>query len=331
MDRQGTIFSRTPVVTKKTNEGLHRDSGVGQAPESLYQPSFFKELKSLQKNKLSSWIYSIKFVFGQKSGKKSEQSRELKADTSSFIQLGQTHAKNKNAHRSSPKSGTVYLAQPANIWQRRVGTALIVFSILGFTLTYGPIIKTELSYRLSQILGSKSEQKGSFGEILAQMLPTDISQIPDPNFSLIIPKIHASSRVVPNVDPGNEAEYMAALKQGVAHAKGTYFPGGAGTVYLFAHSTDSPLNIVRYNAVFYLLRELENGDEVMVYFTGVKHRYQVIDKKIVEPTDTTYLMPQNPLKKELLILQTCWPPGTRFKRLLIFAEKVETSPTIPET
>ena len=90
---------------------------------------------------------------------------------------------------------------------------------------------------------------------------------------------------------------------------------------MFAHSTDSPINIIRYNAIFYLLRELDRGDEIEVYFAGVKHRYIVTDKKIVEPTDVQYLTPTNNESKEQLILQTCWPPGTTLKRLLIFAEK----------
>ena len=129
---------------------------------------------------------------------------------------------------------------------------------------------------------------------------------------------------------------MGALKLGVAHAKGTGFPGGVGqNIYFFAHSTDSPINIIRYNAVFFLLRELESGDEIEVYFQGVKHRYAVFDKKIVEPTDTTYLMPLNEGGIEQLILQTCWPPGTTLKRLLILAQPISSTMapvvTIPDT
>lgn len=205
----------------------------------------------------------------------------------------------------------------------RVGTILIIFSLLGFLLTYGPIIKVELGYRLSSAEDETTAPKGNFSELLGQTLIGEQEGVPDPNFSLIIPKIHAKARVVPNVDPANETEYYAALQSGVAHARGTYFPGGEGNVYMFAHSTDSPLNILRYNAIFYLLREVEVGDDVQVYFGGVKHSYSVTDKKIVEPTDISYLTPTNSERKERLILQTCWPPGTTLKRLLVFAEKRE--------
>lgn len=209
-----------------------------------------------------------------------------------------------------------------NRFLSRLGTSLIIFSLLGFLLTYGPIIRVEIGYRLTQFIGKNVESKGSFADLLGKTLVGEPEGVPDPNFSLIIPKIHAKGKVIANVDPADESAYMAALKTGIAHAKGTYLPGGKGNIYLFAHSTDSPLNIVRYNAVFYLLRELEPGDGVEVYFSGVKHRYRVTDKKIVEPTDVSYLTPYNQEAKEQLILQTCWPPGTTLKRLLIFADKI---------
>lgn len=203
----------------------------------------------------------------------------------------------------------------------RLGMLLIIFSIGGFLFTYGPIIQVEVGYRLSRLFEKDTVERGYFSDLLDKTLLGEIEGVPDPNFSLIIPKIHAKGKIIANVDPADEKAYMEALKAGIAHAKGTDLPGGQGTIYLFAHSTDSPINIVRYNAVFYLLRELEPGDDIEIYFGGVKHRYKVFDKKIVEPTDVSYLSAANPEGKELVILQTCWPPGTTLKRLLVFAEK----------
>lgn len=204
----------------------------------------------------------------------------------------------------------------------RLGSVLIVISILGFLFTYGPILQVEIGYRLSKFFEKEANvSRGSFAELLDKTLLGEQEGVPDPNFSLIIPKIHAKGKIIANVDPANESAYMEALKTGIAHARGTDLPGGNGTIYLFAHSTDSPFNILRYNAVFYLLRELEPNDLVEIYFGGVKHRYFVTEKKIVEPTDVTYLSPGNPENRELVILQTCWPPGTTLKRMLIFASK----------
>src|SRR3989344_5721685 len=224
------------------------------------------------------------------------------------------------------------LRLPSVRWFPRFGTLLMAVAILGFLFTYGPLIQVELGYRLSRAVEPVPEvvatsevtnevPKGGFATLVDEKLIGEIPGVPDPEFSLIIPKIHAKSRVIANVNPADEASYMESLKTGVAHAAGTGMPGTNQTIYLFAHSTESPLNVVRYNAVFYLLRELEKEDEVQIYYKGVKHRYFVTRKVIVDPTDTSYLAPVNSEQKERLILQTCWPPGTRLQRLLVFAEK----------
>lgn len=144
----------------------------------------------------------------------------------------------------------------------------------------------------------------------------------DPNFSIVIPKIAANARIIPNVNTADEKDYLESLKFGVAHAAGTYFPGQNRNIFLFAHSTDYVWNINTYNAVFYLLYKLEADDEVNVFYNGKRHVYKVTGKRVVEPNEVNYLTNQS--DGELLTLQTCWPPGTTLKRLLVFAKpKVE--------
>lgn len=183
------------------------------------------------------------------------------------------------------------------------GTLLIIISLVGFLYTYGPILKEELTFRLNRLFNRQTK-----------------IEVVDPHFSLIIPSIGASGKIVSLVDPNNQTEYLDALKNGIAHAKGTAYPGQGKTIYLFAHSTDTSINFARYNAIFYLIKELRNNDEIEMYYEGKKYTYQVFDKKIVSPTDVSYLNEQNPT--EQLILQTCYPPGTTWKRLLVFAKKV---------
>jgi LPXTG-site transpeptidase (sortase) family protein len=76
----------------------------------------------------------------------------------------------------------------------------------------------------------------------------------------------------------------------------------------------------RYNALFYLLKDLTIGDKVIVYFQDVRYNYTVVDTKIVDPTDVSYLVDAQKSPDETLIMQTCWPPGTTWKRLLVFAK-----------
>lgn len=151
------------------------------------------------------------------------------------------------------------------------------------------------------------------GQNVEVLVPTD------PNFSVIIPKLGANAKVVSNVSTANKSQYLEALKQGVAHAEGTKFPGEQGHIYMFAHSTNTFSNVSRYNAVFYLLYKLENDDEIDIYYKGVRYKYRVIGKEIVDPSQTQYLTRKT--TSEFLTLQTCWPPGTIAKRMLIFAER----------
>lgn len=142
------------------------------------------------------------------------------------------------------------------------------------------------------------------------------------DFSIVIPKISAATKVIPNVDPANEEEYRSALKSGVAHAKGSSFPGGNGTIYLFAHSTNTLANVAVYNAVFYELKALEPGDKVIIFFAGQKYTYQVLEQKIIEANDVSWLTDQSAENQSKLVLQTCWPPGTSLKRLIVVAKPV---------
>ena len=222
---------------------------------------------------------------------------------------------------------------------RTIGNFLLFFAIFGVLATFGPSLYFELHFRIAQARGVKysapAETGSAFGELLektskdkiadggfGQLLsgPKEQILIPkDTDFSILIPKIGASSKVYPNVDPSNEDEFLPVLQQGISHAQGTLFPGMKGNIYLFAHSTDNFWDVGRYNAVFYLLKDLSIGDDVIVYFEGQRHNYVVTGTKTVDPSEVSYITNSN-TGKEMVILQTCWPPGTTWKRLLVFAE-----------
>lgn len=221
---------------------------------------------------------------------------------------------------------------------RIAGNFLILFSLYMLSWVFLKPTLEELKYAYNNVLGRSyvvvddldlepkiqmpSKQKtsptaGLLSGILARNTVEPL--IPkDPYFSILIPKIGANENVIAEVDPGNEEEYLFALQNGVAHAAGSAFPGQNQHVYLFAHSTNTFTNVSRYNALFYLLYKLENGDEVNVYYEGVRHIYTVTGKTIVDPSEVSYLT--RATESEFLTLQTCWPPGTTAQRLLIFAE-----------
>ena len=198
---------------------------------------------------------------------------------------------------------------------------MMVVSTLGLGVIYGPLMVAEGRFYVDQRLRAG---KGGFAELVSQKLAAEASVAPDAQFSIVIPKIQARAKIIANVNAASKADYLAALKQGVAHAAGTGLPGVKSdinrTIVLFAHSTDAPWNFVRYNAVFYLINKLNEGDRIEVYFQGVRHDYQVEELRVVSAQDVAYYEKQT--KEEVLILQTCYPPGTTLKRLLVIARPV---------
>jgi len=223
---------------------------------------------------------------------------------------------------------------------RTIGYFLVIFAIYGVFATFGPALYYQAQFEIIKIRGihyqvavAKIEKPilekpvedtntitgGGLGDLLAG--PKQQILIPkDTLFSILIPKIGASSKVIANVDPSSEKQFLPVLQEGVAHASGSVFPGMIGNIYLFAHSTDNFWDVGRYNAVFYLLKDLSKGDEVVVFFRNVRYNYIVSDTKIVSASDISYLVDSQKGNKETLILQTCWPPGTTWRRLLVFAK-----------
>lgn len=235
---------------------------------------------------------------------------------------------------------------------RTIGNFLVLFAIFGIFATFGPALYYEVSFRILQVRGVRYVIAATnlsvtptpvFGNPSVQITPiptptpvvsvgvdnfaqvltgpkTQILTPTDTRFSILIPKIGASAKIFPNIDPSNEDEFKKVLLKGVAHAKGTVFPGKKGNIYLFAHSTDNFWDVGRYNAVFYLLKDLTQGDEIVVFFENKRYNYVVKNTKIVSPSDVSYIVDSQKQDKQVLILQTCWPPGTAWQRLIVFAE-----------
>ena len=139
----------------------------------------------------------------------------------------------------------------------------------------------------------------------------------DINAGIVIPKIRANASVVWEVDPYNEKIYQWALTKGVAHAKGSVYPGEIGTVFIFSHSSQDFLTANRYNSVFYLLTKLKKGDEIYLFYKGKPFVYTVTGHVIVKP-DAVSLLTKKTSQKELTLM-TCWPPGTTLERYIVTA------------
>ena len=220
---------------------------------------------------------------------------------------------------------------------RTIGNFLIFFSLFMFIKTFYLPVGEEIRFFIEHITNKKylisdvnidenglkespKDKKTTLVDLFKQNT-TEIIVPEDPSFSVVIPKIGANAKVLPNVNAANKDEYLQALQKGIAHTLGTAFPGEGGHIFLFAHSTDYFWNVGNYNAVFYLLYKLEKNDEINVVYQGKRYVYKVISTQVADPSQIEFIRRKS--NREFLTLQTCWPPGTTLQRLLVFAARVE--------
>ncbi len=214
---------------------------------------------------------------------------------------------------------------------RTIGNILILGSLLFVFSQFYPVIAAEVSYRWERSTHTKQADEAKIPESVripstatssAEVTPKPLPALSDEpinkDFGIVIDKIHANAAIVSDVDPFNADAYDLALKNGVAHAKGTHYPGEVGNVYLFAHNTLNAWDIPKYNAVFFLLHNLDAGDRISTFYEETRYDYIVFDKQVRSARDLAPLEAQ--YSEPVLSLQTCWPPGTTWQRLIVRAK-----------
>jgi len=167
--------------------------------------------------------------------------------------------------------------------RRLIGDFFIIFSLALLMFIYYPYVSS--FFLPSKVAGNSS-------------------------YYIKIPKIKALADIIENVDPWDRKIYEKALEKGVAKAKGI-------DNFLFAHSSLSPWKMTRTNTPFLRLGELKRGDQIIIHKDGKDYVYQVESKSEVWPNEVNLVLEKS---KDYLILQTCTPLGTDWKRLLIFAK-----------
>ncbi len=202
---------------------------------------------------------------------------------------------------------------------RTAGNILIIGALLILLFIFGPVIKEELGYRFNQWGGIKYSL--DVNQEFPQSGIRPISPV-DREFAIVIPKINVNAEIFPEIDSTNPSEFLPILKKGVAHAKGSAYPDREGNVFLFAHSTDAFYNVGHYNAVFFLIGKLEKGDEIDIFYKDKRYKYEVTDKAVVSPDMLGQYVKEHTSGKTLT-LQTCYPPGTTLKRLVVIAKVID--------
>jgi len=160
---------------------------------------------------------------------------------------------------------------------------------------------------------AESQEAGQ--SALATLMTTpDYANLP---FYIEIPSLEIYEQIHVNINPNKPEEYEAALETGVAHARNSAFPGQGKLIYIFGHSTNGIWNVEAYNAIFYQIKDLAIGEKIILHLGGEQFIYEVSAQDVVASSEVNFV---NDLKEEnILLLQTCWPPGTSWQRLFVSA------------
>ena len=117
-----------------------------------------------------------------------------------------------------------------------------------------------------------------------------------------------------------ERAVMEALQFGVVHHPFTAMPGKKGNMVITGHSSFYQNKPGWYKNIFASIHKLNIGDFYDVYYNGQRFRYQVIEEKIILPNETDIY--DQPGRREISTLVTCWPIYTSLKRKIIVGSRV---------
>lgn len=194
-----------------------------------------------------------------------------------------------------------------------------------FDWTKAQLSNSETIFAKETPLANLVDKEAGQSAVAPTKVEKDYANLP---FFIEVPKLGIYEKIHANVNPNSAKEYEAALQEGVAHALGSSFPGQDKMIYIFGHSTDGVWNVEAFNAVFYQIKDLQIGDQIILHLGEEKFDYVVSAQDIVKSSEIDFV---NNLKDEkILLLQTCWPPGTSWQRLFVSATPVaQTASTTP--
>ncbi|MEK7506455.1 MAG: sortase [Patescibacteria group bacterium] len=140
-------------------------------------------------------------------------------------------------------------------------------------------------------------------------------------FFLEIPAIGAKAPIVlePSINPDI---IFNRLENGVVHYADSALPGEKGTAIILGHSSAYPWYKGKYGSAFALLGKLRPGDEIFINNGNKTLKYKVSESLIFNPfaSKDNRLAALEKTDGSSIILVSCWPVGTAYKRIAVRAD-----------
>jgi LPXTG-site transpeptidase (sortase) family protein len=199
----------------------------------------------------------------------------------------------------------------------------ILFFLINFLIFNWNSVSWIFNYRV--ILGAISDFSGKISSFFAEIENKinslgQIAQAENVNFfsrenSLEIPKIGVLVPLI--MTDSNEKDLEAKLNRGVVIFPDSALPGQSGQTIILGHSAPPNWPKIKYDWVFSRLNELEEKDEIKVYFNNREYNYYVKNKIFLEKDEE--IPNYSTDSGNTLLLISCWPPGKNLKRIVVEA------------
>jgi LPXTG-site transpeptidase (sortase) family protein len=197
----------------------------------------------------------------------------------------------------------------------------ILLFLINFLIFNWNSVSWIFNYRV--ILGAISDFSGKISGFFAETENkmnnlSQIAQAENVNFplkenSLEIPKIGVLAPLI--VADSKEKDLEAKLNRGGVIFPDSALPGQSGQTIILGHSAPPNWPKIKYDWVFSRLNELEEKDEIKVYFNNREYNYYVKNKIFLEKDEEIPNYSIDPGNTLLLI--SCWPPGKNLKRIVV--------------
>jgi LPXTG-site transpeptidase (sortase) family protein len=141
---------------------------------------------------------------------------------------------------------------------------------------------------------------------------------------LVIDSIGVNAPIVFGVSDDNDSIYKR-LEDGVVHYSNTAKPGLPGAAVILGHSSAYPWYKGDYGAVFALLSRIKPGDRFYIQYEDNRtFVYEMRQAIIFNPfADDQRLAELENTPESSLVLISCYPVGTNYKRIALQAMEVQ--------
>jgi LPXTG-site transpeptidase (sortase) family protein len=116
-------------------------------------------------------------------------------------------------------------------------------------------------------------------------------------------------------------EIEKGLDLGAVHFFNSALPGQPGETIILGHSAPAGWPKIKYDWIFTRINELENNDQITVYFNNRKFNYLVTNKFFLEKGEQTPQYSKD--SGNVLVLISCWPPGKDIRRIALEARLID--------